>query len=252
MTIQDSSIDTARRVQSLIDQVFVFAEMSGDIDDNPVTGLSKVLKRHSKKNYPAITNDDQKLGLLLNQIDNHPARMSSAALQIVALTFVRHSGIRLAEWSEIDWEQALWTIPAHRMKVSRNGDLAIPLAHQTIAAFKAIHHITGQHRYVMTTGIPKRGKVAPVSDGTLNKTLESCVPRNEHVVHSFRQTAYTALMEQGFDLEAIKLQMHHAKGGIQGIYDKSDLLQKRSEMMQWYADYLDKCRKVAHDNQTET
>ena len=245
VTIQSDSIDTAHRVQSLIDQVMVYAELSGDIDQNPVTGLSKVLKRHGKTNYPAITNDDKKLGRLLNSIDNIQAGVSSAALQIVALTFVRHSGIRLAEWSEIDWQNARWTIPAHRMKVSANGDLVVPLADQTVKAFETLHSMTGQHQYVLTTGIPKRGVVGPVSDGTLNKALRSCIPRSEHVVHSFRQTAYTALMEQGFDIHAIKLQMHHAKGGVQGSYDKSDLVKRRTKMMQWYADHLDQCRELA-------
>ena len=195
LEIQADSIDTARRVQSLIDQVFVFAEVSDDIEDNPVTGLSKVLKKHTKTNYPAITHDVERLGALLNSIDTLGSKTSAAALQIVALTFVRHSGIRLAQWSEIDFERAVWTIPAQRMKISGNGDLVVPLARQTVAAFNTLRKYKGNFRYVLTTGIPKRGEIMPVSDGTLNKALEECVPRTEHVVHSFRQTAYTSLRE---------------------------------------------------------
>ena len=41
--------------------------------------------------------------------------------------------------------------------------------------------------------------------------------------------------------------MHHVKGGMQGVYDKSDLLEKRSAMMQVYADHLDRCREVARE-----
>lgn len=57
--IQGDSIDTARRVQSLLDQVFCFAEISDDIDENPIVGLSRILKKH--KHYPKITDPD-KLG----------------------------------------------------------------------------------------------------------------------------------------------------------------------------------------------
>ena len=242
--IQNNSIDTARRVQSLIDQVFSFAEASDDLDENPVAGLSRVLKKHKQKHYPKIT-DPERLGPLLLKIDKLPSVLTRAGLQIVALTGVRHSGIREAEWSEIDFDRKRWTIPARRMKVSSNGDHIIPLSRQVLAAFEELKAINSQHRYVLTTGIPKRGEVIPLSNGTLNKALAECVPKSEHVVHSFRGTAYTILKDKGYDAELVKLQMHHARGGVQGAYDDSVMVKDRSAMLQWYADFLDQCREQA-------
>lgn len=125
--IQSESVDTAARVFSLIDQVFRFAESFDYIDRNPANSIKAALtqKKHTQKNHAAIK-DPEQLGGLLNRIDQIDSLMARAALQIVAITFVRHGGIRLAEWSEIDFDRRLWTIPAERMKVSRNGDLRIP------------------------------------------------------------------------------------------------------------------------------
>lgn len=133
------------------------------------------------------------------------------------------------------------------MKISSNGDHIIPLSSQAIAAFEELHAVTGQYRYVLTTGIPKAGEVMPLSNGTLNKALAECVPRSEHVVHSFRGTAYTILKDQGYDAELVKLQMHHTRGGVQAAYDESGMVELRTEMVQWYADFLDQCRESAND-----
>ena len=153
----------------------------------------------------------------------------------------------MAEWSEVDIDRRLWTIPAARMKVASNGDLRIPLPTQALQAFETLHAITGQHRYVLTTGIPRRGDIHSISDGTLNKALAQCVPREEHVVHSFRQTAYTLLRKKGnYEKPLIKVQMHHAREKVEAAYNKDDEFQQRKDMLQWWANYLDTCRGLAH------
>lgn len=244
--IQSESVDTANRVLSLIDQVFSFAESFDYIDRNPANSIKGALsqKKHEQKNHPAIK-DPEKLGQLMNRVDQLENKMARAALRIIAITFVRHSGIRLSEWSEIDFNHRLWTIPAERMKAPKNGDLRIPLPPQAVTAFESLRAITGGHKYVLTTGIPKGGKVAPISDGTLNKSLALCVPREEHVVHSFRQTAYTLLREKGYEKALIKTQMHHAKEKVEAAYNKDDQFQQRKEMLEWWASYLDLCREKA-------
>jgi integrase len=65
-----------------------------------------------------------------------------AALELLALTFVRPGELRPAEWTEIDLDAAVWEIPAGRMKMRKSH--RVPLAARAVSILKELHKLTGQ------------------------------------------------------------------------------------------------------------
>lgn len=142
--------------------------------------------------------------------------------------------VRFAEWVEIDFDNALWTIPAEKMKTRR--DHVVPLSQQALEALHELHQITGRGRYLF----PGIGAKQPViSENTINLTLRKIGYRNRLVGHGTRHTASTLLREHGWEKDHVEAQLAHKEAGVSGIYNKAVYLPQRRSMMQWYADYLD-------------
>ncbi len=63
--------------------------------------------------------------------------------------------------------------------------------------------------------------------------------KGKQTVHGFRHLASTQLNEQGYDADAIELQLAHKIQGVRGVYNKAKKLEYRVEMMRKWADWLD-------------
>ena len=110
--------ETAHRVLSICGQVLRYAVATGRIDSEPTSALRGALAPTRAKHLPAIT-EPTAFGKLLVAIDGYEGHSTTRwALQLAPLVFVRPGELRQAEWSEIDFAAALWTIPAAKMKSS--------------------------------------------------------------------------------------------------------------------------------------
>ena len=142
--------------------------------------------------------------------------------------------VRWAEWSEIDFDAALWTVPADKMKMRRDHD--VPLPRQAIEALRELQRSTGRSRYLF----PGIGAKHPViSENTINLTLCKIGYRGRLVGHGTRHTASTLLREHGWQKDHIEAQLAHKETGVSGIYNQASYLPQRRALVQWYADYLD-------------
>lgn len=177
--------------------------------------------------------------------------MTRLAVELTLLIFIRSSELRFARWSEIDFETAMWTIPAEReviegVKHSQRGSKMrtphlVPLSSQALAILKQVHKISGDLDFIFVGDHNPR---KPMSENTINKALRvmGYDTKVEVCGHGFRTMACSSLIESGlWSRDAVERQMSHMeRNSVRAAYiHKAEHLDERKLMLQWWADYLD-------------
>ena len=234
------TLDTAHRVKQFCGQIFRFAVASGLAERDITADLKGAMAPRTTKHRAAIT-DPAKLGELLRSIHaytGHP--FTVAAMKLAPILFLRTGELRAAEWAEIDLNAAQWDVPANRMKM-RVAHI-VPLPTQAVEILCKLQPITGHGRYVFPS---LRTGERPMSENTLSAALQAMGYSNDvQTPHGFRATARTILDEvMGERVDYIEHQQAHAVKDANGrAYNRTAHLPARREMMQRWADYLDKLR----------
>lgn len=239
---QRGALETTHRVQQNCGQVFRYAVATGRASSDPSRDLRGALPAWRPEHYPTIT-DPREVGQLLRDIDSHKGGLiTKVALQLTPLLFVRPGELRQAEWSEIDLDAGEWRIPAAKMK-GRVMHI-VPLARQAVALFKEVQPLTGARKWVFPGN---RTNGEPMSENTVNAALRRLgYDRTMLTAHGFRGMASTMLHERGWPSDVIERQLSHAeRNAVKAAYNHAEHLPKRREMMQAWADYLDKLRAAA-------
>jgi len=177
------------------------------------------------------------------------------AVRFVLLTLVRKSEFIKAIWDEVNFEKALWTIPKERMKAGRPHN--VYLSQQALDILVTFKSCFGASRFLH----PGRYVTdLPISDATLNRVIDATVKTiNEagqefetFTVHDLRRTASTLLHEAGFNTDWIEKCLAHEQRGVRAIYNKAEYAEQRKEMMQAWADMLDKWIKPPRSGNATT
>lgn len=233
------TIDQAHRVLGICSLIFRYAIATGRAERDTAADLRGALKTRVVTPRAAIT-EPEAIGGLLRAIDDFPGTFTvKAGLQLLALTFLRPSEVRLGEWSEIDFEEKIWRIPAKRMKMRL--DHMVPLASQSFEILRGLYEVSGDGR-LMFPGL--RSPEKAISDAAFIAALRRMgYPKEEMSAHGFRAMASTLLNEQGYSADVIEKQLaHNPREKIRGIYNRAEYLPERRKMMQEWADYLDGLR----------
>ncbi len=243
--------DTAHTVKQTSGQVFRYGIQTGRCERDPCLDLTGALKPVIVKNMAAIL-DPVKVGGMLRAIDDYKGQPTTqAALILSSLLFQRPSNIRLMEWSWIDFDNAMLTVPSMSMKrrvmEKLNGKPhLIPLAPQAVAALRIVQPLTGSGKYVFSSLLSGN---RPMSENTVNTALRRMGYTSEDMTaHGFRAIAKTLILERlpGIDQGCVEAQMGHTKSGPLGsAYDRAEYMEQRHAMMNVWADYLDKLRMGA-------
>ncbi len=255
--------ETAHRCGMLAGQVTRYAVNHGYAKVNvlPTGQLRGTLKPIKVESHPAITDPrpgdtaasaPKRLGKLLAALtmyrlaDRGPRSCDSVALllDVAPYIFARPGELRMMEWAEVNFERAEWVIPPEKMKMRRPH--VVPLATQVLDELHQRRAATGDGRYVF----PTKWKDEPLSETacrTVLRTILTLMMReqaNAHTLHGFRSCASTLLHgELGIESALVELQLAHAKADkVAGIYDRSQRIPERRELMQKWADYLDRLR----------
>ncbi len=234
------AFDSAKRINQICGQVFRYAVAEGTAERDVTADLRGAFQHAETKHYAAVT-DPAKLSELLRAIyayTGHP--YSRAALKLSPMVFVRPGELRAAEWAEIDLGADEWRIPGVKMKMKN--DHIVPLSRQAVAILQSLRPVTGHGRYVFPS---LRTGERPMSENTVNAALRSMGYSSEmHTGHGFRATARTIMDEVlGERVDLIEHQLAHAVKDANGrAYNRTAHLSARQEMMQRWADYLDKLR----------
>jgi integrase len=229
--------ETALRLRSAIGRLARYAIATGRATNDPTSALRGALQTPRVRHRAAITKPEY-VGQLLRAIDGFEGyAVVGAALKIMALCFPRPGELRFAEWSEIDLDKAVWSIPAERAKMRRPHIIALPP--QAVAVLRDLHAISGTGRLVFP-GI--RRAAVPLSENTLNAALRRMgYTTDEMTAHGFRTVASTLLNESGlWSADAIERALaHQDRNAIRRAYARGEFWDERVKMAAWWADYLD-------------
>lgn len=232
--------ELARRILQPIGQIYRYAIAHGYAKRNPAADFkpADVLKPHKKVNMARI--DATELPQLLRDMESYQGKAQTRlAMKLLALTFVRTSELIEAQWSEIDFENKRWNIPAERMKM-RSAHI-VPLSEQAIEVLEMLRPMAGTSAFLFSG---ERSIKKPMSNMTILMALKRMGYQGRMTGHGFRGLASTILHEQGYNHEHIELQLAHApRNAVSAAYNHALYLEPRARMMQEWAEFLDKTRR---------
>jgi len=200
------AIETAKRVRQRISAVFVYGIAQGIVQTDPSEKLGKVLKPLRKGRQPAITDLVPLRRMIVTAEEDFARPITRLALRLLALTAVRPSELRGAQWWEFqdfDGKLPLWRIPAARMKgdLDRkdelNGDHLAPLTPQALAVLRALWPLTGDGDLLFPSN---RHTHKPMSENAIGYLLNRAGYHGHHVPHGFR-AAFSTIMNEWAERE---------------------------------------------------
>ncbi len=243
------ALDVAHRVLITAHGVWCHAIATGRAERDITTDIKKALKPHIRENLPAII-DPMKLAELLRSSDAYSGGpVVRAALRLAPILFQRPGNLRTMRWSDINLEAALWSIPSMDMKRTKSEKLngqphVVPLPRQAVEVLRDLQKLTGSREYVFP-GL--RDPKTPMSEAGVSAALNAMGYKDVHTWHGYRATGRTILRQVlKYPKDVIESQLAHV-GQIThgGAYDRTTFQDDRAEMLQVWADYLDKLRDGA-------
>lgn len=225
--------EMATKVRRRCGEVYSYAIVTGRAKYNPARDLATAMQRFQRGHYPSL--DATELPEFLTALERTSGNiMVNFALRLLMLTGLRPGELRQGEWREVDFDNALWEIPAERMKARRPH--LVPLSKQAIELLRSVYAISGNYGLMF----PGRNDVTrPMSDMAMNQLIKRCGYGEKLTGHGFRHMMSTILHEKGYNSAWIELQLAHVdRNTIRGTYNRAQYLEGRRNMMQWYADYI--------------
>jgi integrase len=234
------AIEMGRRVMQMAGSIFRYgvatARCSRDITADLKGALRPPKQTKHRTALPA-----SELPTFVKALQNYDGdEVTKLAMQLLLLTFVRTSEVRFARWSEfegLDSANALWRIPAGRMKMRR--DHLVPLSPQAVSIVKRLRSLSKSEGFVFPGG----NKDGVMSENTLLFAIYRMGYHKRATVHGFRATASTILNEAQFNRDWIEMQLAHFDNSVRGIYNSAEWLPQRQSMKCWWADYLEGTRR---------
>ena len=236
-----SAFEMARRALQYCTQAFSYAVVTGRADRNPAKDLSGALKPFKRGHYAAMETKD--LPEFLSKLHHNEGRLfpqTRMAIELLMLTFVRTSELIKAKWSEFDFKDAQWVIPAERMKMRKPH--IVPLSKQVISILQRLKELNENREYVLPG---QRNPKEHMSNNAILVALDRMGYRGQHTGHGFRALAMSTIKEKlQYRHEVVDRQLAHAhKNQVDAAYDRAKFLDERKKMMQEWADYLDRVAK---------
>ena len=233
---------TAVHVRDIVKLIFAFAILHGEKVANPADEVGPA-------SIATFVPKDRSLSpaeirVMLGQLEHVPTLPTiRLGMKLFLLTMVRKSELQDATWDEVDFENAVWSIPKERMKRSKAHN--VYLSEQAVDIFVALKTCAGNSRYVL----PSRYDAdAPMSRATFNRITTAVVvrakkeglPLEPFTVHDLRRTGSTLLNELGFNSDWIEKCLAHEDGrSSRGVYNKAEYEHQRRHMMQEWSNMLD-------------
>ncbi|MFC5345290.1 tyrosine-type recombinase/integrase [Brevundimonas staleyi] len=162
----------------------------------------------------------------LKKVDGQGAR----ALEFAIFTAARSGEVRGAVWAEIDLANAVWTVPAERMKAGR--EHRVPLSEPAMALLRT------QKAGDSTSPVFTAPSGVPLSDMTLSAVLRRM--KVDAVPHGFRSTFRDWIAERtAYPNEVAEMALAHTIASkVEAAYRRGDLVGKRRQLMQDWAEFL--------------
>jgi len=226
--------ETARRVRQRIGTVLDWAKAAGHrTGNNPVEEISKALPRQSElRGHHAALPYIEVPAFIEKARGERELTIANLAFEFLVLTAARTNEVLEAKWSEIDLEQAAWTVPASRMKAGR--EHRVPLAPRCIELLAGAKALSANSDFVF----PGRSNVKPMSNMVLLMTMRRM--KSAYTVHGFRSAFRDWASERtNFAREICEAALAHiVKDKTEAAYRRGDLFGKRRELMTTWAAFV--------------
>ena len=236
----EGSVYTAHRLLGIVDGICDYARACGYCKFNAAAGLSRALKPMPPAKHMQTITEESEVGALLRAIEayNGSDVPICYAIKIKPYLPVRSSELCKAKWEEIDFEKATWTIPAERMKMRRPH--VVPLPRQVIALLHELQAFSGDSPYLFPS---KKKKGAAIHRNAMWFVLQWIGYSKTMTVHGFRGMFSTMCNRMRLPSDIIERNLAHAgRDQVALAYDHYDYLKEKREVLQTWADYLDKLR----------
>ena len=236
-------IETANRARQIAGQVFSYAVITGRAENNPAINLKGALKVPIKGHHAAITEPDELARFLIALESFRGSYTVVSAIRAAVLWFCRPGELCKLKWTDINWDKnrieyiASKTAQAH----------IIPLAKQSIELLQGLSSVSGNSQFIFAS---PRGKDRAIALDSMRMAMRSMgFSKDDVTTHGFRATARTLLDEElGFRVDWIEQQLAHTVRDPNGrAYNRTSHIEQRAQMMQAWADYLDKLTNINKD-----
>lgn len=240
----------AHKIKTLCSSVCKHGIVHGQAVTNVVGDLAGTIRRSDGGHFASLQ-EPRRIGELLRDADAYDGQPETIyALRLQPYVFLRPGTLRALRWEWVDFDRQEIRVPAGAMKKKRPH--VVPLARQAMVLLRELHPLTAHRSPLLFPGI--RSADRPISDNTLNAALRRLgYEKGEQTAHGFRSIADTHLHEMGYADGMVKVQMAHlaTKDDTDAAYNYAQYLadpdtgrRPRLEMMQAWADYLDKLRRA--------
>ena len=236
---------TAVHAREVVHMVFRYAMERGHKYENPAELVRPTsIARFQPKDRSLTPEEIRILYQYLERISTSPT--IRLAVKVLLLTMLRKSELIEATWEEINFTDAVWTIPAERMK--RRNPHNVYLSRQVLDIFVALKTCAGGSRYVLPS---RYDPDIHMSKATLNQVTTLAFklaqkegkPLGKFGPHDLRRTASTLLHEAGYNTDWIEKCLAHEQKGVRAVYNKAEYSEQRRAMLQDWADMIDRWTK---------
>jgi integrase len=232
---RNAGYETAALFQrTLLKLILDYAVVEELLEYNPVTLIPKDSIGRTEKRERDLS--EAEIRIFLEAVEaSSLSRPVKIILRLLLLTMVRKGELMRARWTHIDFERAEWHVPREHSKTGKPH--IVPMAPQVASLFRELQALACGSQFVLPS---RHGIWKPMALETPNygiETLKCDIPH--FVVHDLRRTAATRCAEGGFDSDVIERALNHVRQGIRGVYNRSELLEQRREMLCWWANRID-------------
>lgn len=231
---QRGVLETLRRIISRLNEIFRYAATEELIEFNPADNLSQRFSKPKKQNMPALPPNE--LPRFMIALSNASIRLETRLLiEWQLLTWVRPGEAVRACWVDIDVENKCWNIPPEFMKMKRPHK--VPLSKEALRILEKMQPISGHREWVFPS---IKAPLNHMHEQTANAAIIRMGFGGELVAHGMRSIARTAAEESGkFRTEVLEAALAHSKKDeIIAAYNRAEYLVDRTELMQWWSDYV--------------
>lgn len=232
------TLETVKRLTQRLNEIMVYATNTGIVDHNPLTGINKAFQAPKAQNMPTI--EPKELPTLMRSIYNASIKKTTRHLIEWQLhTMTRPSEAAGTAWSEIDFDNSLWHIPAERMK--KNLPHSVPLSDAMLVLLESMQNISGHREHVFPAD---RNPKKHIHSSTTNMALKRMGYHGQLVSHGLRALASTTLNEHGFDAEIIEAALAHKDTNeVRAAYNRAQYIERRRIMMQWWSQHIEAAKQ---------
>ena len=214
-------------------------------DANPFTNVAMEAVAPKPDTRQRIKLDASEIGVFLRGL-REVDETDAMTWRLMLLTGVRASEMIGAEWTEVDFERAMWRIPRERIKTRArmvDAEFAIPLPRVAVDWFRCLHALAGGSRWVLPARVYRQTDKHADHERILMRLkvytakLDGC---RDIVLHDLRSTMRSHLTGTlNVRVEVAEKCLNHKLGGLLGVYDKGDYMPQRADALSRFADYMD-------------